>query len=355
MPNSIELANTYVPMLDEVYRLASLTSDLDGNPDLVRQGANANELIIPKMSMDGLGDYSRNGGYVNGDVTLVNETVTCNFDRGRMFNVDTMDNLETAGIAFGRLAGEFIRTKVVPEVDAFRFAKYASAAGISKVTTPATLADGAAVVAALRTGVTQMDEDEVPQDQRYLYITPLLHGYIEDLDTTKSREIMKYFSKVVKVPQTRFYTAITQKDGSSVGQTGGGYAKADNSQEFTATTSQTNFTVTAKPAALQKVTVDGTAVTTGFTYTAATGVLSFTAAPGNNKVVKVIYNSGEEINFMIIHKPALIQFQKHVAPKIITPEQNQNADGYKFGYRNVGIADVYENKAAGIYLHHKAV
>ena len=57
---------------------------------------------------------------------------------------------------------------------------------------------------------------------------------------------------------------------------------------------------------------------------------------------------------MIIHKPALIQFQKHIAPKIITPEQNQDADAWKFGYRNVGIADVYDNKVAGIYLHHKA-
>ena len=44
---------------------------------------------------------------------------------------------------------------------------------------------------------------------------------------------------------------------------------------------------------------------------------------------------------------------KHIAPKIITPEQNQTADGYKFGYRNVGIAEAYENKVAGIYLHHK--
>lgn len=64
--------------------------------------------------------------------------------------------------------------------------------------------------------------------------------------------------------------------------------------------------------------------------------------------------NGLDINFMIIHKAAVIQFEKHVAPKIITPELNQDADGYKFGYRNVGIADVYENKAAGIYLHHKA-
>ena len=57
---------------------------------------------------------------------------------------------------------------------------------------------------------------------------------------------------------------------------------------------------------------------------------------------------------MIIHKSAVIQFEKHVAPKIITPEMNQKADAYIFGYRNVGIADVYENKTAGIYLHNQA-
>ena len=91
------------------------------------------------LSMQGLGDYSRNEGYVKGDVTLTNETVKCNFDRGRMFNVDTMDNLETAGIAFGQLAGEFIRTKVAPEEDAFRFAQYAGKTGISKVAAGAAL------------------------------------------------------------------------------------------------------------------------------------------------------------------------------------------------------------------------
>lgn len=121
MPNAITLFKQYTPLLDEVYKLASLTSDLDGAPELAKQGANANELIIPMMTMDGLADYSRNSGYVNGDVTLTNETVKCNFDRGRMFNVDRMDNIETAGVAFGRLAGEFIRTKVVPELDAYYY------------------------------------------------------------------------------------------------------------------------------------------------------------------------------------------------------------------------------------------
>lgn len=289
--NVIALASKYVPLLDEVYKLAAITAKLDGNPDLVRQGANANELIIPKMTMDGLGDYSRNSGYVSGDVTMTNETVSCNFDRGRMFTIDNMDNLETAGIAFGRLASEFIRTKVVPELDAFRFACYAGTSGISKVSAAATLSDGAAVIAALRAAITELDEDEVPVTERHLFITPLLLGYVQDMDTTKSREVMQNFSSVDKVPQTRFYTAIDQYDGSTEGETAGGYVKA---------------------------------------------------------------SGGKDINFMIIHRPALIQFEKHVAPKIITPDVNQTSDGYKFGYRNVGIADVYENKVAGIYLHHKA-
>ena len=46
-----------------------------------------------------------------------------------------------------------------------------------------------------------------------------------------------------------------------------------------------------------------------------------------------------------------IQFQKHVAPKIISPEQNQTGDAWKYGYRNVGIADVYANKLAGVFCH----
>lgn len=300
MSNTIALAKQFVPLLDETYQLSSLTAILDGQSELARQGANANELIIPMMAMQGLGDYSRNSGYVEGDVTLTNETVTCNFDRGRMFTVDTMDDLETAGIAFGRLAGEFIRTKVVPELDAFRLSSYASAAGVSKAT--GTLATGEAAVAAIRAAVTKMDEDEVPLTERYLYITPTLHGLISDMDTTKSREVLSRFAAVVDVPQTRFYTKIAQKSGkviaggtdeapTSTDETAGGYAKA---------------------------------------------------------------SEGKDINFMVIHKPAVIQFQKHVAPKIITPQGNPDADAYKFGYHNVGVAKVYQNKAAGVYVHSKA-
>ena len=103
MANTIALRKQYSTLLDEVYKLSSLTSVLDGPNDLVREGANANEILIPKMDMDGLADYAKGTGYEAGDVTLDYETKKCAYDRGRMFTVDAMDNIESAGIAFGRL------------------------------------------------------------------------------------------------------------------------------------------------------------------------------------------------------------------------------------------------------------
>ena len=70
MPNIIALRKQYSTLLDEVYKLASLTSMLDGPNELVQQGANANEILIPKMSMQGLADYSKTTGYVACYVTL---------------------------------------------------------------------------------------------------------------------------------------------------------------------------------------------------------------------------------------------------------------------------------------------
>lgn len=287
MANSIATFKKYIDLLDEVYKQSSKTSILDGDASLVQAGKNTGEIVIPKMTLDGLADYSRNGGYVKGDVNISYETVKFNYDRGRKFTVDAMDDEETAGTAFGKLSSEFIRTKVVPEMDAFRFATYASVANIGSAS--GTLADGAAVVTALRAATNAMDEAEVPSEQRVLFITPTLRGMIEDLDTTKSREVLSRFASVVEVPQSRFNTQIDLKDGTTSSEEAGGFA-----------------------------------------------------------------TTGQDINFMIIHTPAIMQYPKHTVNKVITPEANQESDGWMFFYRAYGLADAYENKAAGIYCHHKA-
>ena len=289
MANSIALSKVYTNLLDEVYQQSALTAILESDASLARQGANANEIVIPKLYMDGLADYSRNSGYVNGDATLNWETVQFNYERGRMFSVDNMDNEETQNIAFGRLAGEFIRTKVVPELDAFRFATYAATTGAGTAT--GALATGVDVINALRVATSAMDEAEVPMEDRHLFITPTLIGLVEDMDTTKSKEVLARFASITKVPQTRFYSVIELLDGKSSGEEKGGYKKAD---------------------------------------------------------------LGVELNFEIIHKPAVLQFTKHAVPKVISPELNQDADAWKYGYRNYGLCDTYENKAAGIYVHKKA-
>lgn len=293
MANSIQLFKNYVGLLDEVYQQAAKTAVLESDALLVQQGANANELIIPKMELSGLGNYDRNSGYAAGDVKLTNETVQFNYERGRMFSVDAMDNEETAGVAFGKLSGEFIRTKVVPELDAVRFAQYASEEGILEAS-PAEYTDGAEVLSALREAKSQMDNSEVGEEDRYLFITPTLLDLIDSVDTTVSKEILNRFAAIIAVPQSRFCTSVSLKSGmmtDSADETAGGFEKAADAQD---------------------------------------------------------------INFMIIHKPAVLQITKHQAPKVILPEANPDADAYKFGYRIYGLNRVLENKKNGIYLSAKA-
>ena len=144
------------------------------------------------------------------------------------------------------------------------------------------------MIAALRAATNSMDEAEVTQEGRVLFITPTLHGQIQDLDTTKSREVLSRFSQTVLVPQTRFYTAIDQLDGTTTGEEAGGFAKD----------------------AL-----------------------------------------GKNINFMVIHPEAVLQYTKHAVPKVIAPEANPDADAWIYAYRAYGLADAYENKVKAIYLH----
>lgn len=281
MANTIALRKQYSTLLDEVYKLASLTSVLDGPNDITKEGANANEILIPKISMQGLANYNKQTGYVDGDVSLEYETKKCTYDRGRMFTVDAMDNIDSAGVAFGRLSGEFLRTKVVPELDAWRLASYAQITGVTTVS--ANITDGKVALAALRAARGRIENAEANLATCYLFINPTIYGMIEDLDTSASRKAIEGFAGIIKVPSGRFYSKIALTASGD-----GGFSKAAG---------------------------------------------------------------GYGLNFIIIDKQSVIQYQKHTVSKIITPEVNQTGDGWKFGYRTVGIAECKDNKKDGIYVH----
>ena len=234
--NNIELATIDLPLLDEVYKAESKTAILDGDEVTVQKGQHG-EIKVAKLDMDGLGDFTRNSGYTKGSTKFVWETIKYDKERSQELRIDRLDNEESLGILFSKLSGEFIRTKVIPETDAARFAKIASVDGISKKAE--TLADGAAVIAALRACSNKMDEDEVNPENRILWITPTLRGLIDDLDTTKSKKILDKFSTIIEVPQSRFYTAVALNPGTE----SYGYAKAEDGKNI-------NFMCVEKSAAV---------------------------------------------------------------------------------------------------------
>lgn len=85
--NSIALAQRYLPMLDEVYKAESKTAILDTVSERV-EFTGANTVNIYTLSPVGMGNYSRNAGFVPGDVTGSWQNYVLNTDRGRSYMVD---------------------------------------------------------------------------------------------------------------------------------------------------------------------------------------------------------------------------------------------------------------------------
>ena len=297
MSNAITTITKYLPLLDQVYAVASVSAILDTPNALVRETADAKTVLIAQTSMSGLGDYSRADGFVSGDLTLTWKPYTFEYDRGRTFQIDAMDDMETMGLAFGSLAGEFVRVKVTPEIDAIRFAKYATNAG----TTVAATLTNKTTVSAIATAEVEMEEKEVTLANCVLFMTPTVYGYVKDDTEHFQRTLVpsenpnRNFGSfdempIAKVPQTRFYTAVNTLSGKE-GEVAGGYAKAEGAKD---------------------------------------------------------------INFMIIDRASVIQLIKHGKIRVFDPDTNQSADAYKVDYRIYHDAWVLDNKKNGIYCHTKA-
>ena len=288
MPNSIAFAQNYTSVIDEVYQRASVSGVLNSGRRMVRADHNAKEILIPKISVTGLGDYTRNVGYKTGAITYEFETKTFNYDRGIRLFADVMD-VEEAGVndCFVEAGAELQRTQVAPEADAFTFAQIASHKDVKVV--PEDLSEAAAtdILQALRAVTSAMDERQVTLGSRYLFITPTLKGVLDDYsyaNPAMSNRVLERFARIVEVPQVRFYTKIDLKSGDSDEF---GYAKAA---------------------------------------------------------------AGKDIDFMVVEKSAVIKFDKHVASRVFSPDELEALDSYMMKYRKYGIVELFDNKLDGVYV-----
>ena len=302
--NVIELVTKYLPLLDEQYKRESRSAVLDVAPQFIQETRDAKKIKIAKMNVDGLADYSRNGGFTKGSMDLTWEEHEFTQDRGRALQVDALDNMETFGLAFGRLAGEFQRMKVVPEIDAYRFSTYFQKAG-TKVALTVT---AGGIINFIDAADAQLDDDEVPEEGRILFVNPQVYKLMindpsiqkhitvtDSEDKTINKKFYWYDNHmIIKVPSGRFLTKIKLLSGKDGEEAGG--------------------------------------------YTAAEGA--------------------EVIGMMMIHPGAVLQTAKRRISRIWAPTReesagtdgvNPDADAWKFDFRVYHDAWIYDEKLAGVY------
>ena len=332
MANSIEFAKNYTGILDEVYQRAAVSRCLNSGGRMVRAGRNAKEILIPKISVTGLGDYTRNVGYKTGSITYEYDTHSFGYDRAIRLFADVID-VEESGVldCFVEAGAELQRTQVAPEGDAYTFSQIASTEGVTVKGEDLSEASAVDVLAALRAATNDMDERQVSTGSRYLFITPTLRGVLDDFslaNPTRSNRVLERFSRIVEVPQVRFYTAIDLLSGDDDQF---GYQKAAGT--YVATTD--------------------TEVDSGKTYYTKSGD-EYTAVASPTKSGLANYyelkGAGKDINFMVVEKSAVIKYDKHVASRVFSPDELEALDSYMLKYRKYGIVSVLENKLDGVYV-----
>ena len=328
--NSIAFAKNYTGIVDEVYKKASVSSCLDSGRRMVRAGRNAHEIMIPKIEVSGLGDYTRNVGYKTGAISYEFETKAFNYDRGIRLLADVMD-VEEAGVldCFVEAGSELMRTQVAPEADAFTFAQIASHSGVKSEDKDYSGAEAADVLADLRRVTNEMDEDEVTAGGRILFITPTLKGILDDFslaNPARSNRVLERFGRIVEVPQARFYSSIDLMSGSGDRF---GYMRGSGAYVQTADTS----------------------VVSGKTYYTRTGDLFDTVAQPTKANLSTYYEftgAGCPLNFLVVEKSAVIKYDKHVASRVFSPDELESLDSYMMKYRKYGIVELFDNKLAGV-------
>lgn len=249
--NTLQYAQLFQQWLDEKMVANAVTGWMEANAGQVVY-IGGSTIQIPKLNMDGLANYDKDTGYVQGAITLQYEARNFTQDRGRKFQLDRVQSDDTQFMATAfNVMNQFQRTQVIPEIDAYRHAAIASQAitadagtgSNARTLTPTTSTivkefqnDVAAIQDIVGEGVPLVATMSIPianvlnnadNINRFLNVQEFnIDGAIK----TKVGFINDV--PILRSPSTRMYTAITLNDGTTTGQTGGGYAKGSTAKNI---------------------------------------------------------------------------------------------------------------------------
>lgn len=304
MANTLAYAALFQKNLDKAAVQQARTGWMEANAGkVIYKGGK--EIKIPKLSMQGLGNYNRSTGFVGGDVTFEYETKQMTYDRGRAFSIDENDVDETNFVlTASTIMGEFQRTKVVPEIDATRISALATMAigvtGDGQVEYGYTAAK-TTIVDKIKTGIKKIREA----------------GFEGDL--------VCYVTYDVAMLVSQFY-----------------------GEKLSAATFAIGGVDTRVPA------IDG---------------VPLVEMTSNKMVTKLKFNDGKtsgqekggfekdtkalDINFLLVAKEAPIAVSKTDNMRIFDPNTNQKARAWAMDYRKFHDIWVPDNKLTGLFVNIK--
>lgn len=302
MANTLEYSKIFQTELDKMAIQEMVTGWMDANSGQIKYNG-GKEVKIPKLSVDGLGDYGRTGntGFVDGSIQFSYETKTMKQDRGRSFSIDANDVDETGFVVTaGAIMGEFQRTRVIPEIDAYRLSAL-SALALEDNKKYSYVPAKDTIIEEIKLGIKKIRQQGY-NGQLVIHITYDAMMEVEMAALGK----LSYVSfnaggidtkvpaidgcALIETPENRMYSAIQLYDGKTSGQEAGGYARAGN---------------------------------------------------------------GIQMNFIILPKTTPIAITKQDNMRIFDPQTNQKANAWAMDYRRYHDLWVKDNTTNSIYVNYK--
>ena len=295
--NSIEYNQHLAAQLDKAVTQKAQTGFFADN-NLRAKFIGAKTVNIPVMGMSGLGNYDRDTGFARGGVSVSHTPFTLEMDRGTSLQIDAQDVDESGISSFAaEVAAEFVRTKVIPEVDAYVLSKLAGVANEKNHTVTGTPATGA-----------------------YKMLTDAI---------AKVQDAIGYDEELVAFVDGTFNAALM------------------NTTEINRQLVTTDFKkgeLNTKVKALNNVPilpVESSRMKTSYTFhTGEDGNFGFAPA-----------GTAKSIGLLVLPKRACSLVKKTEETRIFTPKQNQSADAWKIDYRTYYDAFVKDSLKDGIYVY----
>lgn len=290
-----DYATTFTQLLQQKYA-KELCSDALAQSNQQVKFINAQTIKLPRMAVSGYKDHTRTPGFNAGTLSNDWEAKKLEHDRDVEFWIDPLDIDETnLTLSVANIQNTFETEQAIPEKDSYRFSKLHAELAAYSGRIDSTAITTAVFLEAFDEEMARMDEAGVPEEGRFIYITPTMQKIIKEAEGIQ--RVM-----TVTTPST-INRSVHSLD---------------------------NVTFKMVPAARLKTKYDFT-----------NGCVAAAGA--------------KQINWILIHTSCVVCRDQYSYIKLFTPgTDSRTADGYLYQNRNFGDLFLLEKKADGCAMNVEA-